>query len=101
MSVYMGQWYIWDEQIISHFNSRHIDSAKFGKGLPSIAATNLLEAVGDTKEGGIERHMEALAQDRRVREFWSSACNRHEKCVQEFVAVKKRVAKEGFVATLV
>jgi hypothetical protein len=98
MSVYMGQWYIWDGRILEHLKTRHEEAAKFGTGLPSIQGTTLLEARGDVKEGGIERWEAELEQDRRVRDFWGAACNKHQKCIREFVAVKKRVAAEGLMA---
>jgi hypothetical protein len=97
LSVYMGQWYQFDGRIMDHLQARYKDSAKFGTGVPSIQGTALLEARGDVKEGGIERWEAELEQDRRVRDFWAAACNRHQKCIREFVAVKKRVAAEGLL----
>ncbi|KAF2675274.1 hypothetical protein BT63DRAFT_420488 [Microthyrium microscopicum] len=96
MSAYMGYWYQFEDKMIQHFATRHVDATKFGTGIPNQAATNLLEASGDIRDGGIERYAETLEQDRRVREFWSSACNRHQKCVMDFVKIKGRVRKEGF-----
>jgi len=100
MSVYMGDWYQFEDKMIRHFATRHADSIKFGTGVPSMTATNLLEATGDIRDGGIERYAETLEQDRNVREFWGRACNRHQKCVQEYVSAKGRVLKEGFAPPL-
>lgn len=97
MSVYMGEWYIWDGRIMQHFQTRHNEAAKFGTGPPSTQGTALLEARGDVKDGGIERWLSELEQDRRVRDFWSAACNKHQKTIREFTAIKQRVAKEGFL----
>lgn len=97
MSLYMGQWYQFEEQLGAHFAARHQDSAKFGTGPPNVVATSLLEARGDPVGGGIERYAEALEQDRKLREYWAAAANRHQKCVREFVAVKGRVVLDGFV----
>jgi hypothetical protein len=97
MSAYMGEWWAFEEKILRHLDARHAHDARFGKGVPSTAATRLLEAQGEPGGAGLEAYVEARAQDRRVREGWMAGCERHERCVREFAAVKRKVKAEGLL----
>jgi hypothetical protein len=92
----MGEWHVFEGKILQRFVARHTESAKFGVGMPSTSATKLLEAQGEPGEGGILAYVDALGKDRRVREAWGLACEKHERCVREFVNVKERTKVEGF-----
>jgi hypothetical protein len=98
MSAYMGEWWAFEERVLRHLDARHAFDARFGRGVPSTAATRLLEAQGEPGGQGVEAYVEARVQDRMVREGWMAACDRHERCVAEFAATKRRVKTEGFVA---
>jgi len=98
MSVYMGEWWVFEDKVLQHFGARHAADARFGTGLPSTEATRLLEAAGEPGAAGIEAYVEARLMDRRLREAWALACDRHERCVAEFAVRKRTVKVEGLVA---
>jgi hypothetical protein len=98
MSAYMGEWWAFEDRVLRHLDARHGHDARFGRGVPSTSATRLLEAQGEPGGQGVEAYVEARLQDRRVREGWMAACDRHERCVGEFAATKRRVKAEGFAA---
>lgn len=95
MSVYMGQWHKFEGKILQHFAARHVQDERFGTGLPDPQATVLLEARGATKDG-LEKLMQDMDQDRTIRDFWRSACARHQRGILEFQSVKAAVAKNGW-----
>jgi hypothetical protein len=98
VSAYMGEWWLFEDRVLRHLDARHGHDARFGKGVPSTGATRLLEAQGEPGGQGVEAYVEARLQDRRVREGWMAACDRHERCVAEFAATKRRVKAEGLIA---
>jgi len=95
ISAYMGHWYRFEEQILQQLNEHHAAAAKFGTGIPSTTATRLLEAQGEPESGGLGAYFEARKRDRRARELWGLACDRHEQSLHEFLKVKARVRNEG------
>jgi hypothetical protein len=96
MSAYMGEWYNFEDRMLRHHVGRHAEASKFGTGMPSLPATKLLEAQGEPADGGIGTYYEGLVKDRRVRECWDLACEKHEKCLREFIGVKERMKVDGF-----
>lgn len=96
MSVYMGTWHQFETAMVAHFAARNAEAAKFGMGKPDSAATNLLQMQGEPESGGLGRYLDDRKKDKRVRDTWTLACERHELGVEEFLKSKSRIASEGF-----
>jgi hypothetical protein len=92
----MGLWYRFEEQMLQHFTARHTEAAKFGTGVPSISATRLIEAQGEPESGGLGTYFENIKKDRKVRDLWFLASERHQLGIEEFLHVKSRLKNEGF-----
>jgi hypothetical protein len=98
MSAYMGLWFRFEGQMLQHFAARHAEASKFGTGVPSPSGTRLIEAQGEPEGGGLGAYLEGRKKDRRIRERWLLASERHELGVEEFLRMKARLKNEGFAA---
>jgi len=98
MSFYMGAFYQFEEQMLSHFTTRHRNAARFGTGVSSptsetsAESMRLLEALGDGTGEGYASYLRGLHEDVRVQKHWDVAREKHRDAVEALLDFKKRVA---------
>jgi hypothetical protein len=85
--AYMADWDIFNTKIVMHFVARRnqLDGMKNG----------WLEAFGDSD---LDKYREGLREDRKVREWWAVACEKHEAGMDQFQWFKNCM-KDGVAAT--
>jgi hypothetical protein len=99
MAFYMGAWYAFDEKMLQHFTTRHLNARKFGTGsategvLAGQSAMNLLEALGDASNGdGFAAYLRGMHEDVRVQKHWDVARERHRDAIEALLDFKKKIA---------
>jgi hypothetical protein len=96
MSNYMGSFHKYEHAVLAGFAKRHDEGARFGTGIPSTEATNLLNAKGEPRGQGVLAYAEALREETRVREEWMAATDMYMKTVAGWAFLKQMVVDRGF-----
>lgn len=96
IAFYMGQWYQFDEKMLTHFRARHISAERFGTGGAAVGADVMkaLEALGEGsgEEGeGLLSYLRGMDEDVKVQKHWDVAREKHRIAVEVLVDVKSRI----------
>jgi hypothetical protein len=94
MAFYMGAWYQFEEKMLAHFSTRHLNAQKFGTGEgvgSSTDAMRLLEAGAEGTEEGYASYLRGMEEDVRVQKHWDVAKERHRFAIETLLDFKKRV----------
>jgi hypothetical protein len=101
MTFYMGAYYQFEEKMLQHFNTRHLNARKFGTGGTTHSAggmedadgpMKLLEALADGTGEGYASYLRGLQEDMRVQKHWEVAKERHRDAIEMLLDFKKRIA---------
>lgn len=102
MSFYMGAYFQFEEKMLQHFHTRHLNARKFGTGgTPDSAGggvedadgpMKLLEALADGTGVGYASYLRGLQEDVRVQKHWDVAKDRHRDAIEGLLDFKKRIA---------